>query len=189
MKLSSFGKAGRRGREPAIGPAVVIVSERGEAIRPGPTSELEEVEGVDVPEHDRLDLVDATHEQAPQAMIAHMGVGSRWRSAVGRWLRPVQRSCAGARRWCRARRPAWVGSGRPCRSWAGDRKARRRARAASRCRFCSSSRHRPAPVGVSRHSAAGSRPGPALAGHSRHRVGHRDADDMGPSAVVLICTL
>ena len=37
--------------------------------------ELQEVEGVDVPEHDGFDLADAAHQQLLQAVIAHVGVG------------------------------------------------------------------------------------------------------------------
>src|SRR6185503_14798579 len=37
--------------------------------------ELREVEGVDVPEHDRLGLFDAAYEQPPEAVIAHVGMG------------------------------------------------------------------------------------------------------------------
>src|SRR5688500_3583879 len=36
--------------------------------------ELEEVEGVDVPEHDRLDLLLAAHQQLSEASVAHMGM-------------------------------------------------------------------------------------------------------------------
>jgi len=37
--------------------------------------ELQEVEGVGVPEHDGLDLVGSSHQQSLQTAIAHVGMG------------------------------------------------------------------------------------------------------------------
>jgi len=36
--------------------------------------ELEEVEGMDVPEHDCLDLLPAAHQDLSEAMVAHVSV-------------------------------------------------------------------------------------------------------------------
>src|SRR6187402_755407 len=61
---------------PPVGwPDVVWIGESVRCSGQPETLELHEVEGVDVPEHDRLDLVDTAHEQPSQAVIAHVRVG------------------------------------------------------------------------------------------------------------------
>ena len=42
---------------------------------PSEALELQEVEGVNVPEHDSFDLVGAAHQQSLQAVVTHVSVG------------------------------------------------------------------------------------------------------------------